>query len=523
MVERSGQGGAQFVAGVVLAGLAMSVGWGIRGDYGHEAGALVPGALVALAVCLAAGREDWWRRAGIMGMAGAVGWAFGGQMSYGRVIGYTAASSFLDVCYGYASLGIIGGLWAGIGAAFLAMSVTRPRCWLEQFARPLAVLAVVWLVIHLTGVTDRLAGWHEFHDTDWVGAASALLVAAVCAAVFPRDRSACGFIAVLVVGWWAGYLLLVELLGLHMTPPRSDNWAGCTGLFVALLLDLRRRKDRVALLLTCWGFIIGGLGFVVGDFTHMLGRAQWGPIGRYEALQGLDYWKWMEQVFGLVTGLGVGLLFLRRVGPALSPPAEDAETRRLPLVSLVLLLVVMMWANLYKNVRNWAQRDHIPDSLLGVDARWWLFTVGVLMSAAVLTAVVRHRGGRLALAPVSAFGRGQLLFLVILWVMVLGALTQALPRLSGKGVFLVHVSFWITAALCSLIVLGLSSQSAPSHRQHVPPSDVTWRLGWRFWVSLALVPAVLLLLAQLTVASHDEPLPHSHLRFGAEAAESPSR
>lgn len=38
----------------------MSVGWGFRGDYGHEAGAMVPGALVAWAVCLAqAGGIGW--------------------------------------------------------------------------------------------------------------------------------------------------------------------------------------------------------------------------------------------------------------------------------------------------------------------------------------------------------------------------------------------------------------------------------------------------------------------------------
>ena len=29
--------------GIVLSGLAMSVGWGFRGNYGHEAGAMIPG------------------------------------------------------------------------------------------------------------------------------------------------------------------------------------------------------------------------------------------------------------------------------------------------------------------------------------------------------------------------------------------------------------------------------------------------------------------------------------------------
>src|SRR6476619_5023497 len=78
---------------LLLAALAMSLGWGIRGDYGHEAGAMIPGALLALAACLTSGRQDWLRRASLVALSGAVGWAFGGQMSYGVVIGYTAGSS----------------------------------------------------------------------------------------------------------------------------------------------------------------------------------------------------------------------------------------------------------------------------------------------------------------------------------------------------------------------------------------------------------------------------------------------
>ena len=83
----------------LLAALAMSVGWGWRGDYGHEAGAMVPGALLALSLCLTAGRADWWPRASLLALLGSIGWAFGGQMSYGVVIGYTAHNTFWNVLY----------------------------------------------------------------------------------------------------------------------------------------------------------------------------------------------------------------------------------------------------------------------------------------------------------------------------------------------------------------------------------------------------------------------------------------
>ena len=66
-----------------------------------------------------------------MAFCGAVGWAFGGQMSYAIVVGYTAASSLPDVAYGYCSLFLIGALWAVIGSAILALSVTQSRSYLE--------------------------------------------------------------------------------------------------------------------------------------------------------------------------------------------------------------------------------------------------------------------------------------------------------------------------------------------------------------------------------------------------------
>jgi hypothetical protein len=501
-------------AGVLLAGLAMSVGWGIRGDYGHEAGAMIPGTLVGLAVCLASGREDWWRRASIVGLCGAIGWAFGGQMSYGRIIGYTASSSLLDVFYGYACLFIIGGLWAGVGSPILAMGVTQPASYLERFTRPLVALGIAWAILSLSGLSGMLTDRWSLHDTDWVGALSAPLVAGACALVFPSDRRACALIAVLAAGWWAGYLVLTALLGLHMTPPRSDNWAGSVGLFVALVLYVRGRRDRVATTAAGWGFLIGGLGFVLGDFVNMLGRAQWGPIGRSEILQGLDYWKWMEQSFGLVMGLGVGAVFLTHIGPRMSRLTEDTPGRGLRTMALVFLLPVMMWLNLSKNASNWVKNNHIPQDLLGLASTWWLLIVGGLLSAAVLVAILRHHRGRLALVPASDFGRAQWLFLLILWIATLGASMQALPAMSGRGVFLVHLSFWITAGLCSLLVLASTERPRVESPESCPASAGSWPLGWRFWTALLLVPVLLFIVAAMTVASHREPLPGSHLRFG---------
>ena len=499
--------------GIVLSGLTMSVGWGFRGDYGHEAGAMVPGALLGLAICLASGRPDWWRRSTIMAFCGAVGWAFGGQMSYGKVIGYTAASSLLDVAYGYGSLFLIGGLWAGIGSAILALSVTQSRLYLEKFAGPLVMLWLGWFAMDISGLTEWLAETWHMHDTDWFAALSALIIAGVYAIIIPHSRPTCFFIMLLAGGWWAGYIILTVLLGLHMTPPRSDNWSGCVGLFVAVVFYLVRQKNRAALNVTLFGFLAGGIGFAVGDFFNMLGRAQWGPIGHYEALQGLDYWKWMEQLFGLIMGLGVAMAFLRRLRPKLVQPEEDQSGENLNTIGLIFLLLIMMWDNLHKNVINWAKGKHIPEHLFGIPAQWWFLIVGLLLSAIILTVIIMRRRQDLPLAPSSDFGRGQLLFLIVLWIAIAGAFTQALPGMARKSTFFVHLTFWITGGICSLIVLVLSDKPRPLSKMQIADSDQFWKPGLRHWISWLLVPALIILLAYLTVSSHEEMLPGSHLRF----------
>src|ERR1051325_762283 len=73
----------------LLTGISLWIGWGIRGNYGHEFGAMIPGALATMAAVLLSGRADWQRRIAFFGAFGALGWCLGGSNSYMQVIGYT--------------------------------------------------------------------------------------------------------------------------------------------------------------------------------------------------------------------------------------------------------------------------------------------------------------------------------------------------------------------------------------------------------------------------------------------------
>ena len=60
---------------------------------------------------LLSGRKDWQQKAPIIGSLGAMGWAIGGMMSYGMVIGYCRGTDIGNVWYGYTMLAVIGGLY----------------------------------------------------------------------------------------------------------------------------------------------------------------------------------------------------------------------------------------------------------------------------------------------------------------------------------------------------------------------------------------------------------------------------
>src|SRR5215831_21419529 len=105
----------------LLAAFAMAYGWAYRGTVGSEPGATVPGALLGLTLCLGSGRPDWHHRAAVAGLFGAIGWAWGGSLSYMEQTFYTLSGSFPDVLYGYTMLFFLGGLRTGIKKTILGI------------------------------------------------------------------------------------------------------------------------------------------------------------------------------------------------------------------------------------------------------------------------------------------------------------------------------------------------------------------------------------------------------------------
>ncbi|MBI5083670.1 MAG: hypothetical protein HZB13_03605 [Acidobacteria bacterium] len=144
---------------VLLPMLSLSIGWGIRGNFGHEAGAMLPGALCALAVCLFSGREDWRARAPYFAMFGALGWAFGGSIAYMPPLGYTHSGHWPTQVYGYLAMFVMGFLWAGMGGAGTAYAATEERGRLAAIFKPLCFIFALWAAQYFW--QDDFTAWYE--------------------------------------------------------------------------------------------------------------------------------------------------------------------------------------------------------------------------------------------------------------------------------------------------------------------------------------------------------------------------
>jgi len=200
---------------ILFVGLAVALGWGLRGEIGGEQGALIPGALLGLAIAIASGKKHWLEKAPLLGAGGALGMSLGGIQSYGILIGYTHGIDLLNVTYGYLSLAVVGGLWGAFCAGILGMVLSDRQKSLTFWAL---------------------------------------------------------FLVAIYISAQISYFILIKVLKLLMTPPRVENWALVLGAVVALFVINFIQKEHKTCRLVLRGFFAGAIGFMFGELLQVLGR-----------------------------------------------------------------------------------------------------------------------------------------------------------------------------------------------------------------------------------------------------------
>lgn len=594
---------------VLLAAVSLSIGWGIRGNFGHEYGAMLPGCLTAVAVCLLSGREDWRRRVPFFAMFGALGWGFGGSISYMQLISYTHSGHWASQVYGFASLFWVGFLWAALGGAGTALPAVADRERLTALFRPLCWVLAFWAALGLFGenLIERIAssytatwGRHEsplyWFDSDWLQAVTALaalgcfdlwdrrgergfalrgplaavfgaggalagfaaqwliefagltdlllrftlryqgdtalfdpsrlvinwpqfflyapqhigwlmggaLGLVVYFAVYGRFRSGASLFAHMGAGWLLGLLILPTLLGIRMTPPRSDDWAGITGLWVGTVVYLLRQGMGPVVYASVVSGVVGGVGFSGAALLKLVGVAPGNPkiVDDSAVVEAWAHWQaanWhsiLEQSYGFINGIGVALamgLLAARTPLVSDEPRVRKWTEGF---SVFFALPFLCFLNLQKNPRTWVEASAMAERMtaplfrsVALSAWNWHNLVFLALFAASIGLMVAHCRRPLALVPRSWLGRGQWLYLLLLWWMVAGNFERALPRFHEVRL----VTEWViamNAILATVLLVAL-----PREDQVFSP-----RPAGDFRARLMRVTAVGLLVAVTSIA-----------------------
>ncbi|WP_435005073.1 hypothetical protein P12x_002963 [Tundrisphaera lichenicola] len=262
---------------ILLGAMAGGMGWGIRGQYGHETGAMIAGVLIGFAmVLLFLPRASSLRGARAVALT-AIGIAFGGSMTYGQTIGLTKdptiVGNWAALRWGLLGLAIKGGIWFGFAGAFLGIGVGGKRWRPVEFLLLLATMMGL-IVLGIRFINRPFDPANRilppiYFSADWYWQPNA--------SIKPRPEL------------WGG--LVLALAGLVA----YAQWV---------------RRDGLARNMAVVGFLAGGLGFPLGECIqafHAWNRPLFAS-GILHAIEPyINWWNMMETAFGAIGGGGLGL------------------------------------------------------------------------------------------------------------------------------------------------------------------------------------------------------------------------
>ncbi|HEU4926752.1 MAG TPA: hypothetical protein VFT24_06875 [Vicinamibacterales bacterium] len=402
----------------LLAAVAMSLGWGLRGSIGGGSlGAMIPGAMIGLVLCVLLDRHS---DAGLIAAFAAVGVGFGGQETYGQTVGL----SLQPETFWWAILGFVikGAAWGLLGGAFIGIALERQR-----------------------------------HTT-------AHLVA--------------GF-AVMVLGTWGGWRFVNSPKLIYFSNlldrPREELWAG---LWLGGLVLLAWLRARVPSVFALYGAIGGGIGFGVGASLQPMGRAVWAamPLGWWKAMElvfggilGLAYllcaWRLRDHLAGtratvaaatplprafLAAVVSIGLAI---VAGQYLPVRFDYTIAGTVLATLLLFSESLAWQTAITATFAAFAWDFLDYQRFAPLPLAW--TMVIATTAVVAAIVARHP-------------RTRAMLLLVTWTAVASAFRYFLPPSAvGRETVTMLTVFVVLALVMSVMLHGV-----PSRSRDVPVSRV---------------------------------------------------
>ncbi len=414
--------------------LAVGLGWGIRGDFGHLLGAMYPGACLALGLAYVSRQRSLFLWMPIIAAVSALAIGSGGTMSYGILHGYAQSDTLVNYAYGFLTLFLQGSAWGVFGGAMIGLLLER---------RPMST-------------------------TEWLGLLGSVLA-----------------------GGWFTSLVVVTWLGFDINPPRNNSSIAFMGAAAAGLVWLAWNDRRVGFRGALLGYLGFGLGMAGGRLLGNLANVLQTTSLDFT----INHWNVMEVSCGLIGGFIYCFGMVDRPYP--EPPERDNVLLASVYGIVFVLGVIPLWHRLSRirpdeKLEEWARQfqsfgyanptEQAERVLQLLDGVCLLGFVGV---AAWL--VIHFRGWqRLSAVPVLW------LSLVMLLFQNLNALYFYYPHRERQ--VNMHNVFWVLFGLMVLYVVGTSAlRLRPATERAAGESEPS--VPWLRWLTGAALGLALIIFA----------------------------
>jgi hypothetical protein len=403
--------------------LAVGLGWGIRGDFGHLVGAMYPGAALGLALAYVSGQRSLFLWMPILAALSGLAIGSGGTMSYGILHGYAQSDTFVNYAYGFLTLFLQGSAWGTFGGALIGLMLER---------RPM-------------------------RNGEWLGLIGSVLFA----------------------GWIASFLV-VDVLGFQINPPRNNSSIAFMGAALGQLIWLACNYKPSGLRGAVLGYVGFGLGMAAGRLLGNIANVLQGEYGFT-----INHWNVMETSCGFIGGFIYCFGMVGRAHP--EPPENENIPLASFYGIVYVLGFIPLWHRLNRiqpaaKRAEWAtalKSDGYSDpERLAQTILWLVDGVCVLgfVGAAIWMVIHFQRRQRWAVLPVLWLSGTMLLF------QNLNARYFFYP--ARPKYINMHHTFWGMFLL--MVVYAAVARPRPVEMGESTPAEIDPRFPWLRWMAGAV-------------------------------------